>query len=94
MVHCITEESNSTIYNVPSPSTMQPLKPVAMMCFLSFITTFLKFSKIFVIHLSGLTFSITPDEALVETRQKLVIKRKIWFYLEKLRPLVYIVEDK
>ena len=28
------------------------------------------------IHLSRLTFSITPDEALVETRQKLVIKRK------------------
>ena len=28
------------------------------------------------VHLSGLTFSITPDEALVETRRKLVIKRK------------------
>ena len=39
----------------------------------------------FVIHLSGLTFSITPDEALVGTRRKLVIKRKIWFYLEKIK---------
>ena len=37
------------------------------------------------IHLSGLTFSITPDEALVETRRKLVIKSKIWFYLEKIK---------
>ena len=39
----------------------------------------------FVIHLSGLTFSITPDEALVGTRQKLVIKRTIWFYFEKMK---------
>ena len=34
----------------------------------------------------SIKFSITPDEALVETRQKLVIKRKtFWFYLEKMK---------
>ena len=43
------------------------------------------------IHLSGLTFSITPDEALVETRQKLVIRENFGSILRKLRPfLVYI----
>ena len=43
-----------------------------------------------VIHLMN-----TPDEALVETRQKLVIKRKIWFYLEKMKTLlVHLDYDK
>ena len=49
-------------------------------------TILYKFSKIFVIHLSRLTFSITPDEALVETRQKLVIRENFGSILRKLRP--------
>ena len=53
------------------------------------------FSKIKMIHLSRLTFSITPDEALVETRQKLVIKRKFgsmtFGHLEKSFNLLFSV---
>ena len=43
------------------------------------------------IHLSRLTFSITPDEALVETRQKLVIRENFGSIFEKIKTfLVYI----
>ena len=36
------------------------------------------------IHLARLTFSITPDEALVDTRWKLVIEKNIGSILEKM----------
>ena len=51
-------------------------------------------SKIFVIHLSGLTFSITPDEALVETRRKLVIKRKKFGGGRTIRDILVHPKDK
>ena len=42
------------------------------------------FSKTKLIHISRLTFSITPDEALVETRQKLVKEKILSSILEKM----------
>ena len=44
-------------------------------------------------HLSRLTFSITPDEALVETRQKLVIEKIIGSISEKMKTFGHIYKD-
>ena len=45
------------------------------------------------IHLSRLTFSITPDEALVETRQKLVKEKIFGSILEKILTFGHIYEQ-
>ena len=44
------------------------------------------------IHLLRLTFSITPDEALVETRQKLVIEKIIGSISEKMKTFGHIYD--
>ena len=51
-------------------------------------------SKIYLIHLSRLTFSITPDEALVETRRELVIEKIIGSILEKMKTFGHIYDYK